>query len=129
MKNSIVTDISLQIRITYLAKFWFSSYGLKCCWPIKLQDSLKCNISRKKGKNEVYFWHVEKHLHLILLYCVCLARHNQSTQNTKLAYLCNISRKTWAMKFFLPPGKCKSFLQGGSIILNVRIHACPRYPK
>ena len=29
-------------------KFWFSSYGPKCCQPIKLQDSLKCNISKKK---------------------------------------------------------------------------------
>ena len=36
---------------------------------------------------------------------VCLARHTQSTQNTKLAYLFNISRKKWAMNFFLPPGK------------------------
>ena len=25
-----------------------SSYGVKCSWPMKLQDSLICNISRKK---------------------------------------------------------------------------------
>ena len=46
MKTNIVTDISPPIP--YLAKFWVSSYGSKCCWPIKLQGSLKCNISRKK---------------------------------------------------------------------------------
>ena len=34
--------------IPHLAKFWFSSYGPKPCWPIKLQDSWKCNISSKK---------------------------------------------------------------------------------
>ena len=46
MKTSVVIDISLPIP--YLAEFWFLSYGPKCCHPIKLQDSLKCNISRKK---------------------------------------------------------------------------------
>ena len=46
MKTDIVIDISSPVP--YLAKYWFSSYGSKCCWPIKLQDSLKFNISRKK---------------------------------------------------------------------------------
>ena len=31
---------------SYLAKFWFAN-GPKCFWPIKLQDFLKCNISKK----------------------------------------------------------------------------------
>ena len=44
MKTNIVIDISP----TYLAKFQVSSYGPKCCQPIKLQDSLKCNTIRKK---------------------------------------------------------------------------------
>ena len=46
MKTNIVIDISPAIA--FVAKFWFSSYEPECCWPIKLQDSLKCNISRKK---------------------------------------------------------------------------------
>ena len=46
METNIVFDISPPIP--YLAKFWFSSYRSKCYQPIKLQDSLKCNISRKK---------------------------------------------------------------------------------
>ena len=46
MKTSIVIDISPSI--TYPAKFWFLVYGSKCSWPIELQDSLKCNIWRKK---------------------------------------------------------------------------------
>ena len=45
MKINIVTEISRPIQ--YLSKFWFSSYGPKCCWSVKLQDSLKCNISTK----------------------------------------------------------------------------------
>ena len=31
--------------------------------------------------------------------------------------------------FFLPPGKYKTFLQGGSIILHIRNQAFPKYPK
>ena len=46
MKTDIVIDISPPIP--YLAQFWFLSYGPKWCQPIKLQDYLKCNISRKK---------------------------------------------------------------------------------
>ena len=31
---------------------------------------------------------------------MCVARHAQSTQHKKFAYLCNISRKIWMMKLF-----------------------------
>ena len=58
METNIVVDISPPIP--YLAKFCFSSDGPKCCQPMKLQDSLKCSISRKVN-NEVYFWHADKH--------------------------------------------------------------------
>ena len=30
-----------------LAKFLLWSYCQKCYWPVRLQDSLKCNISKK----------------------------------------------------------------------------------
>ena len=46
MKTNIVTDTSPPIP--YLSKFWVSSHEPKCCHPIKLHDSLKCNISWKK---------------------------------------------------------------------------------
>ena len=46
METSIGIDISPQIL--YLAKFWLSRYETECCLPIKLQDSLKCDIPRKK---------------------------------------------------------------------------------
>ena len=53
MKTNIVIDISLPIP--YLAKFWFSSYGPKCCQPIKLQVFLKCNILSKKRMMKFIF--------------------------------------------------------------------------
>ena len=47
MKTNIVIDISPPML--YLAKFWFSVYGPKCCWPIKLQDSLSlCEQNPRK---------------------------------------------------------------------------------
>ena len=35
---------------------------------------------------------------VITSFWVFVARHAQSTQNKKFAYLCNISRKTWGVK-------------------------------
>ena len=35
----------------YSAKLWFSSYGPKCSWSIKLQDSLKCLKKRNEGSS------------------------------------------------------------------------------
>ena len=46
MNTNIVIDISPPIP--YLSKFLFLSYGPKCCQPVKLQDSLKCNIPRSE---------------------------------------------------------------------------------
>ena len=50
----------IDILPTHLAKFWVSSYGSKCCQPIKLQDSLKCNIVRKKWIMKFIFLHADK---------------------------------------------------------------------
>ena len=82
-------------------KFWFSSYGPKCCQPIKLQDSLKCNISTKKWVNKLIFGmqiNIEVFCKLILSFWVGAIRHAQSTQNKKFVYLWNISRKAWRVK-------------------------------
>ena len=67
-------------------------------WPIKLQGSL---ISRRKWVTKFIFGvqiNIEVFCKLILSFWVCVARHAQSTQNKKFAYLCNISRKTWEMR-------------------------------
>ena len=67
---------------------------------IKLQDSLKCNISRKFN-GEVLFWlqiNIDVFYKLILSFLECVTWHSQITQNKKFEYLCNISRKVWGMK-------------------------------
>ena len=99
MEANIVVGISPPIP--YLKKFWYSSYGPKCCQPIKLQDSLKCNISRRKWIIKFIFGmqiNIEVFYKLILRFWVCDTSFSQSTQNKKLAYLCNISRKTLGVK-------------------------------
>ena len=96
------TAIDISPPIPYLAKFWFSNYRLKCRWPIKLQDSLKCNISKKKGMMKFSIGmhiNIEGFYKLIPSFWLCVAMHSQSTQNKKFAYLCNISRETWEMIF------------------------------
>ena len=50
--------------------------------------------------DEVYFWQVDKYQSFLQVDIIIFARHAQSTQNKKFAYLCNISRKTWGMKWF-----------------------------
>ena len=71
-----------------------------CCQPIKLQGSLKCNISREKWMINFTFGmqiNVEVFYRLILSFWLCIIRHYQSTQN-EFAYLCGISGKAWVMK-------------------------------
>ena len=102
METNIVVDISPPIP--YLTKFWFSIYGPKCCQPVKLQDSLKCNISRKKWMMKFVSGmqiNIKVFYKLILSFWLCLTRHAQLTQNKKFAYLCNIFRKAWGMKLKL----------------------------
>ena len=99
METNIVFDISP--RIPYLAKFWFSSYRPKRCQPIKLEDSLKSNISRKTWMMKFVFGiqiNIEVFYKVILSFLGCATKHAQRTQNKKFAYLCNISRKAWGLK-------------------------------
>ena len=92
MKINMVIDISLPI--SYLAKFWVSSYGPKCCQSIKLQDSLKYNISRKKWMMKFIFRmqiNIEVFYKLILPFWVCITkvcvtRHVQSTKQVSIIF-------------------------------------------
>ena len=87
----------------------------------------------KEVHDDVYFWHADKHwtLHQADTINLGLCNQNaQSTQNKKFAYLWNISRKAWGDEVgFLPADKQESFLQIDSIILGVRSHVYPEYPK
>ena len=129
--QNIIIDISPPISC--LAKFWFSSHVSKCCWPIKLQDSLKCNTPRKKWMMKFIFGmqiDIEVFCKLILSFWVCIALHTQSTQNKKFPYIYNISRETWETKLvFCLSDKHKSFLQVDSIFSGVNSQTCPKYLK
>ena len=52
--NNLISDRNLILLYWYFTwnpisgKFRFSTYGSKYCWTIKLQDSLKCSIPKKK---------------------------------------------------------------------------------
>ena len=114
---------------TYLTKFWVSSYGPKCCRPIKLQDSLKCNIVRKKRIMKFIFCmqiNIEVFCKVILSIWVSVTRHSHTTQN-KFAYLCNISIKAWEMKLsFCLQINTKVFYKMAVSLLGVRSQTGPK---
>ena len=98
--SKMKTIIFIDISPPYLAKLWISSYGPKCCQPINLQDSLNCNILRKKWMMKFIFCmqiNIEVFYKLILSFWVNVTRYVQSTQN-EFADLHNISIKAWGMK-------------------------------
>ena len=75
MKTNIVIDISSPVL--YLPKFWFLSYRSKCSRPIKLQNSLKCNISRKKLTMK-FFCHADKHRRILQVDTIILGVSRQA---------------------------------------------------
>ena len=129
MKTNILIDISPPIP--FLGKFWFLSYRAGCCLSIKLQDSLKCNISRKKWMMKFITGkqiNVEIFYNLVLLFWACLARHVQSSQIVFLS-LQYLQKNVENEVDLLPTYKHKSFLQVGSIPLSMCSQAYPKYPK
>ena len=97
--NNAKWKLILLLMFHYQSHIWQNSSSW-CCQPIKLQDSLKYNISRNKWIKEFVFCmeiNIKVLYKLILTFWVCATRHAQSTQN-KFAYLCNISSEAWGMK-------------------------------
>ena len=107
-----------------LAQFLFWNYCPKCSWPMRLQDSLKCN-SVNELRNQVNFWlqiNIRVSYKSVLLLCVGVARHAKSTQNNKFAiFQINID--------FLHEDKYQSFLQAGSIVITGHSQIYQKYPK
>ena len=118
MKTNIVINISPLFQ--NLVIFCFSSYEPEYCLEIKLHDSLKCNISRKKRISTEVFYK------LILPFWVCVARHAQSIQKEKFTYLCNSPRNGGNEVNFLATDKYKNVLQIDSITLGVRSLPFPK---
>ena len=145
--------------IPYLPKCWLSSYGLKCCQPIKLQYSLKYIILRK-WNDEVYFGHTAKHQSLLQVDTIILQYLQKSVRRklifcqqikTKVFYkvivllwvcvcpkypeqqVCNFSQFLKENRKdevnFLPANKRQRCLQINTIILGVCGQACSNYPK
>ena len=113
MKTSVVVDISSPVP--YLAKCWVSSYGPKCCQHIKLHDSLKCNISRKKLMMNFIFGvkiNIKFFCKLILLFWVFVTRHAPKYPKISLLILQYLQKSmkksnTFMKLTFLPGDKHK----------------------
>ena len=86
MKFLLILDFSSQTPC--LAKFFFWSYCPKFSWPIRLQDSSKCNICKKTWEiklNQVDFLFaaIRVSYKIVLLVLISMVRHAQSIQNNK----------------------------------------------
>ena len=119
MKTNIVIDISPQ----YLAKFWVSGDGSKCCQPINLQDSLNCNILQTKWMMKFVFWMKINIENVLQDDSITYGVRNQTCSKYPKQQVCNIfaikmSKNTWRMKLILPADKHQRFLQSDTIILG-----------
>ena len=130
MKTNIVIDISQPI--SYMAKFWVSSYGPKCCQPVKLQDSLKCKYLDKEVNDDLFFWHPDKHQSLLQVNTITLGVCNQAGRKYPKQACISLQYFQKNMEDevdFLLADKNKSFLRFDCITLGVHSQACPKYPK
>ena len=120
MKTNIFIDILLSIP--YLVKILVMGQK-KCSFPIKLQDSLNCNITRKKRWMKLVFClqiNIEVFYKLIHSFWVYIARHAQSTQNYKFAISLQYLKEKVKMKLiFILQINIKVFFQIDDIILGV----------
>ena len=77
MKTNVEIDVSSLVP--YLAKLWFLIYRPNCCWPAKLQDSLKYSISGKKWMMKFIFGmqiNIEVFYKMIVSFCVWIQASN-----------------------------------------------------
>ena len=121
METNIVVDILPPIPD--VPKFWFSSHGPKCCQPINLQDSLKCNISKTKWIMKYIFGmqiNIKVFCKLILSFWVCATRHAQITRNKNI-FAISPEKHGGDEVDFLPSHEQKSFLQVDSISLGLHL--------
>ena len=118
--NNLKWRLVLLLIFCYQSYIWqnsqFSSYGPKFCRPIKLQDSLKCNISRKEGMMKFIFG-----MHR---FGSVLGVQSQECLSS-LQYFSNILRKIWRIKLTF---SCRQTFFD-NIILGVCGQACPNYSK
>ena len=84
--NNLKWKLILLLIIHHQSNIWQN--GPNSCQPIKLQDSLRCNISEKKQVRKFIIGmqiNIKVFLKLILSFWVCASRHAQSNQNKKYA--------------------------------------------
>ena len=131
--------------VPHLAKFWLSSYRPKCCQPIKLQGSLKYNISRQNWLMKFIFG---RQINISLDKVKSSVKISKDKSSTswyyhfgcvqsgllkvpiiRSLYFTTSPEKHGCKVDFLLTNKHESFLQVDSITLVLRSQACTKYPK
>ena len=103
MKVLLILDFPSQISC--LAKFLLWSYCLKCSWLIRLQDSMKCNIS-KNMEELSWFFVCRQTLDFCTSWCYWFwwtwPGMPKVPKITVLQYLCNIFFKKGGINMIFP---------------------------
>ena len=76
-KMAVLLILYFLSQISYLTKFLFWSYWPICFWPIRLQDSLKCNIC-KKIEGSSWFLFADKHQSFLQVSSVAVGGRGQT---------------------------------------------------
>ena len=137
--NNLISDRNLIFLYWYFTwnpisgKFQFSTYGSKYCWTIKLQDSLKCSIPKKKWMINCSFCmliNLKVFYKFIPSYCVPMPGMPKLPKMRSLHIIAKSLGKhgEWSW-FFLPVDKHESFLQVDRITLGVLSQLWQKYPK
>ena len=95
MPNESSFNSWLSVAQPMSGKILLWGYQPKCSWPIRFEDSLKCNMSRKKLRDQVDFLFVDKQSFLQVSTIVFGGRCQACSkyQKQQVSYLCNISTK------------------------------------
>ena len=125
MKTYVVNDISPPVP--YLIKFWVSSYWPKHCQPIKLHDSLKCNISWKKWMmNFIFGMQIKIEVHHFG--CVYPGMSKVPKMSLHIFAISPEKHGRWGW-CFLSVDKHKHFFASWKYHHGCASQACPKYPK
>ena len=76
-KVAVLLILYFLSQTSYLTKFLFWSYWPKCSWPIRLQDSLKCNIC-KKIEGSSWFLFADKHQSFLQVSSIAVGGQGQT---------------------------------------------------
>ena len=125
-KKLVFMQISTKACYKLMVWFW---WGWSSIPKVLKIASLQCLYNtQKKVKDEVNFWHADKHQSFLQVDTIIIYHSSILTllKVISLQYIYNISKNKLGMEFVFCMQK---FLQVGIILFDGSAETCPKYPK